>query len=444
MMRIATCTATLLLAAGCLGDLVKPPGQDGGASDGDGGGGRDASDPDASVPSGFDGDLAVRITTMVVDLNDNSYPDLVLLNDPSTAEDRGVLIYFDRQEDFFAAPDQFLAIESLHPLVATTGDFVGGAALDLMVVARSDDDTPYVIVLENTGESSFMMAKMQGFPGRALTAGSVESPTPVFAARTFIQDSAAAVPGLVFGDSDLALYLAPDDWQAVSASDDAVLDVVGTTTMNVALPIPSGENDRNDLLVLDNQGGYWVKNDGSVNGGYQAGPSALPGLWEDFNRAFFVFDREGDGIPDFFTLDRTDLRVGTVSFTAPADLEVDVRQLDPSPEFQDSFGDALFAVDVDGTGGVDLLILDEVEEEGQFGLLAARNLENAGAGIISPSSGRVDVDATHVGDPTRLVAGDFDHDGVVEVWVFDAALESKLCLVGEVYSADMYRFNECD
>lgn len=444
MMRAATCAATLLLATGCLGDLVKPPGQDGGTTGRDGGAGGDASDPDAGTPSGFDGDLAVRITTMVVDLNDNSFPDLVLLNDPATAEDRGVLVYFDRQQDFFAAPDYFVPIESLHPLVATTGDFVGGAALDLMVIARSDDDTPYIVLLENSGESTFSIAKMQGFPGRTLTAGSVASPTPVFAARTFIQDSADAAPGLVFGDSDLALYLAPDDWQAVSASDDAVLDVSGSATMNVALPVPSEENDRNDLLVLDNQGGYWVKNDGSAGGGYQAGPSELPGLWEDFNRAFFVFDREGDGIPDFFTLDRTDLRVGTVSFTAPADLEVDVRQLAPSPEFQDSFGDALFAIDVDGTGGVDLLILDEVEDEGQFELLAARNLENSGAGIIAPSSGRVDVDATHVGDPTRLVAGDFDHDGVVEVWVFDAALESKLCLVGEVYSADMYRFNECD
>lgn len=444
MIRTETCAVMLLLAAGCLGDLVKPPGQDGGASGGDGGGRDGADGPDAGIPSGFDGDLAVRITTMVVDLNDNGFPDLVLLNDPATGEDRGILIYFDRQQDFFAAPDQFVPIDSLHPLVATTGDFIGGAAVDLMVVARSDDDTPYIVLLENSGESELAIAKMQGFPGRTLTAGSVASPTPVFAARTFIQDSAAAVPGLVFGDSDLALYLAPDDWQAVSASDDAMLDVSGTTTMNVALPIPSAENDRNDLLVLDNQGGYWVKNDGSGSGGYQAGPSELPGLWEDFNRAFFVFDREGDGIPDFFTLDRTDLRVGLVSFTAPADLGVDVRQLDPAPAFQDSFGDALFAVDVDGTGGVDLLILDEVEEEGQFGLLAARNLENPGAGMISPSSGRVDVDATHVGDPTRLVAGDFDHDGVVEVWVFDAALASKLCLVGEVYDVDHYRFNECD
>jgi hypothetical protein len=445
MLRAATYAALLLGAAGCLGDLVKPPGNDGGSIGGDGGPGRDA-DPDAGDPDGFDGDLAIRITTMVVDLNGNGFPDLVLLNDPPTPADRGVLVYFDREEGFFAAPDRFLPTDSLHPLVATTGDFVGGAPIDLMVIATSDDDTPYVALFENSGASTFTETTIQGFPGRQLTAGSVTSPTPVFASRVFIRGSTEVVPGLVFGDSDLALYLTPDDWSQVTAADELPLDVGGTTTMNVALPLPSEEDDRNDLLVLDNQGGYWLENDGSEDGGYQAGPSELPGLWLDFNRAFFVFDLGIDAVPDFMTLDRMDLRVGSVSWTAPENLDVDVRQLDPAPDFVDDFGEALFAVDVDGTGGVDLLVLDLdlAGREGQFVLHAARNLENDGAGTITTSSGRIDVDASHSGEPTRLVAGDFDHDGVVEVWLFDAALEGRLCLIGEVYSADNYRFNECE
>ena len=443
MMRAATYAALLLGAAGCLGDLVKPPGNDSGSIGGDGGSGRDG-DPDAGDPDEFDGDLAIRITTMVVDLNGNGFPDLVLLNDPATPADRGVLVYFDREESFFAAPDRFLPTETLHPLVATTGDFAGGAALDLMVICSDEDDTPYVVLFENAGDSTFTTAAMQGFPGRQLSAGSVASPTPVFATRAFIRGSTDVVPGLVFGDSDLAVYLTPDNWATVTASDDALLDVGGSTTMNVALPIPSEEDDRNDLLVLDNQGGYWLQNDGSENGGYQAGPSELPGLWLDFNRAFFVFDFQGDDIPDFLTLDRMDLRIGAVSWTEPASLDVDVRQLDPPPAFQDSYGDALFAADIDGINGMDVLILDEAEREEQFGLHAARNLLDGNEGVIEPTSGRVDADTTHVGDPTRLVAGDFDHDGVVEVWVFDAALESRLCLIGEIYSADNYRFNECE
>jgi len=158
MIRAATFAALLLGAAGCLGDLVKPPGQDGGVD-------RDAGpEPDAGGTGELPGDLAIRITTLVVDLNGNARPDLVLLNDPPTPADRGVLVYFDREQGFFGAPDAFLSTDDLHPLVATTGDFVGGAPLDLMVVANDEDATPYLFLFENGGQSSFSQAASQGRP----------------------------------------------------------------------------------------------------------------------------------------------------------------------------------------------------------------------------------------------------------------------------------------
>lgn len=444
MIRTATCAAMMFCAAGCLGDLVKPPAQDGGTSDGDGGAGRDgAADPDAGDTVAFPGDLAIRITTLVVDLNDNGKPDLVLLNDPAATGDRGVLVFFDRSEGFFDAPDQYLPTNDLHPLVATTGDFVGGAALDLMVVANADDDTPYVVLFEGSGDSTFTQGPQQGFPGRTITAGTVVDSTPVFAARTFLRGSTDFAPALVLGDSDLALTVSPDDWNAVSSTDDVLLDV-GTTTMNFAAGVPSAEPDREDLFVVDNEGGIWLENNGSTEGGYQAGPTDLPG-WPEFNRAFFFFDFQVDGIPDFITLDRTFLDVGRLAWDG--ELTMDVDRLTPEPSFGDSFGDALFAADIDGIPGMDFLILDDVKpgspDDEHFGVHAARNIEIDESGAF-PVSGRVDVDASHLGDPTRLVAGDFDGDGVVEVWVFDPSLTTRMCLVGEVYQTDHYRFNECD
>ncbi len=444
MRRVSTyAAAMLLLGAGCLGDLDKPDAPDGGSIDGSPGG-DGGGDPDAGDTVQLPGDVAIRITTLVADLNGNGAPDLVLLNDPQTVADRGVLVYFDRREDFFAAPDQFLPTDELHPLVAAVGDFVGGAALDLMVVANDDSAAPYVFAFEGSGQSTFSQVVERGFPGRAVSAGSVGDETPVFATRAFVVGSHDQSPGLVFGDSDQALYVSVPDWTMVTASDDVSIDV-GTTTMNVALPIPSAEDDRNDLLVLDNQGGFWLTNNGSVSGGFQTGP-ASSALWENNNRAFFVFDIEGDGIPDFMTLDQMQLHVGALSWAAD-DLTVDVRLMDPAPSFGDSFGDSLFAADIDGEAGMDLLVLDDVKpgspDDEHFGLHVARNIMNVDSDTISTASGDIDVESSFVGDPTRVVAGDFDRDGTVEVWVFDASLELLMCLVGESGAGDSYHFNEC-
>lgn len=436
MIRAATFAALLLGAAGCLGDLVKPPSQDGG-------GDRDAGpEPDAGGTGELPEDLAIRITTLVVDLNGNARPDLVLLNDPPTPADRGVVVYLDREQGFFSAPDAFLSTDDLHPLVATTGDFVGGAPLDLMVVANGDDGTPYLFVFENSGQSSFSQAASQGFPDRQVSAGSVDVPAPVFVTRAFIQGSTQAPPGVFFGDSDQAIYVTVDDWTQLSATDDIDVDVL-TDTMNVALAVPSAELDRNDIVVLDNQGGYLLRNNGSPGGGF-AEPTNGPGLWDDNQRAFFTFDFAADDAPDFITLDdQMDLRVGTVTWTAPDTLDVDVKPLAPAPDFGDDVGDALFVTDIDGISGTDILVLDDVNGEEAFWLHAARNVFVDESAAV-PDSGRIDVDATHIGNPTRLVAGDFDDDGDVEVWVFDPSLDFKSCLVGEIYDSDHYRFNPCE
>jgi hypothetical protein len=432
-MRGLSSTLVVLLLAGCLGDLTKPAGEDGGP-----GGGGD-----------WPGDLDIRITTLVADLNGNASPDLVLLNDPATEEDRGLLVFFDRASGFFEAPDQFLSTDGLHPLVAATDDFSGGAALDLMVVARAEDDSPYLIVFEGSGASSFAMVKTQGFPGSDLTAGSVSVPEPVFAARTYVLGSHDAPAGLVFGDLDDVFYVSiPSDrnWMMVTATDDVAIPS-GSTTMNLALPILSAVDDRNDILLLDNQGAYRWQNDGADPAGFQAG-STFDGLWPDRRRAFFAFDIEADGIPDFMTLELDDLRVAHVSSSGAA-LDIDVRSVSASPVFGDGQGDALFAADVDGGGSIDLLLLDDVKpgspNDERFILMAARNLtDNADGTTIDPESGRIDADDSWVGDPTRLVAGDFDVDGDVDVWVFDQTLGFKQCLEGEVFSGDMYRFKACD
>ncbi len=444
MKRALATTFVLSLLAGCLGDLVKPAGRDGGPDD-DGGAG-DGGSPDAATPGEWPDDLAVRITTLVDKINDNERPDLVLLNDPDTPEDRGVLVLFDRPGGFFDAPDAFLSTQTVHPLVATTGDFLGGAPIDIMVVGQRDtDDAPFVIGFENNGDGTFTRRLLQALPGRAITAGSVESPTPAFAARTYIRDSSAAPPGLVFGDSQDALYLSvPEDWSVVRAGDEVSLDAaVSSETMNVAVPIPSMQADRNDLLVLDNQGAAWLSNTGIVEGGYQLEQN-LNALWDNNNRAVFVFDFDADDILDFMTLDQMKLDVGHVKWSSS--LELDVRHLTPSPSFGDSFGDALFAADIDGVSGMDLLVLDNVAASTTFGIHVARNVEDDADDPIAivPRSGSIDVIATYTGHPTRLVAGDFDGDGTVEVWAFDSSLGFKRCLVARVHGADELALDPCD
>jgi len=212
--------------------------------------------------------------------------------------------------------------------------------------------------------------------------------------------------------------------------------------MNVALAVPSAEPDRNDIVVLDNQGGHLLRNNGSPGGGF-AEPTSVPGLWDDNSRAFFTFDLARDDVPDFITLDQMDLQVGTVTWTAPDMLVVDVKPLTSAPDFGDDFGDALFVTDIDGLAGTDILVLDDVNGEEEFWLHMARNVYVDESAAV-PDSGRVDVDDTHIGNPTRLVAGDFDGNGDVEVWVFDPSLDFKSCLVGEIYDNDHYRFNPCE
>jgi hypothetical protein len=432
MMRIAPCAA-LLLAAGCLGDLVKPPGEDGGM------GGGDAMAPDAGGTVAWPGDLAIR-TSLVADLNNDAYPDLVLLNDPETADDRGVLVFFDRQDGFFAAPDQFLSTAPLHPLVVVTGDFVGGAPLDLVVVASNADDDPYVVVFEGSGESSFAPKAQQGFPELELTAGTVAAPTPVFAAPVYISDTTQL--GLVFGDSDLAVMISPDDWTNLTTSDDVTIDV-GTSTMNAVAGAPSAQENRQDLFVVDNERGYWLQNDGSATGGFGATPTELSPWAAPNQRAFFFFDLEQDFIPDLMTLDQSVLEVGLLSWGAD-ELSMNVYRLDPAPTLGDSYGEALFAADIDGIFGMDLLVLDDIDGDDHFGIDAARNIAVVDADTMTPDTGRVDRDATHIGDPTRLVAGDFDRDGIVEVWVFDPSLALNMCLTGEIYDVDQFRFVACE
>jgi len=430
-MNRALVTCLALLLAGCLGDLVKPPGEDGGPGGGS---------ADAAVPT----DIDIRLATLVVDLDLDDFPDLVLLNDAPIAGERGVRVYFDKESGFLDQPDQVLSTESLHPLVATTGDFVGGGLLDLMVVARDDDDVPYLVLFEQDSQRSFIRAASTGFPDLSIGGGSVSMPEPVFAARTYIRESMAAVPGLVFGDLDMAVTLSITDWSAVSAIDDRPL-ATGSSTMNLAIPVPSAQPDRNDLLVLDKQGGIWLKNAGATPGDFGDAVD-FPQRWAAHPRTFFVFDVQGDETPDFMTLDGSDLHVVQVTWVTD-ELGLTVRLLDPSPALPDGRGDALFATDIDGNAAMDLLILDDVQppaaDASHFGLLAAANVQTVDDGTISPANGRVDADRRHLGDPTRLVAGDFDRDGDVEVWVFDETLDFAMCLRPETYETDKIRFNEC-
>ncbi len=436
-MKRALASCLVVVLAGCLSNLDQPPGEDGG-----GPGGGDGGSPDAIVPT----DTDIRITTLVTDLDleVEAFPDLVLLNDAPMPGERSVQVYFDTPSGFFGEPDQVLSTEMLHPLVAATGDFIGGALHDVMVIARDDDDVPYVILFEQDTARSFVRAASTSFPGRTIGGGTVSMPEPVFAAKTYIQESMEVNPGLVFGDLDMALSISITDWGTVSAADDRPL-VTGSSTMNLAIPVPSAQVDRNDLLVLDNQGGIWLKNDGGVPGDF-GNPTDLTALWPDHQRAFFAFDVMGDDAPDFMTLDGADVSVGEVTWSGDV-LDVTVRQMDQSPLLGDGRGDALFATDMDDIGGMDLLILDDIEppadDTEHFQLLAARNIMPIDTTTISPMSGMFDSDVSHAGSPTRLVAGDFNRDGDVEVWVFDQTLDFKMCLVGEIYQTNKMRFNEC-
>lgn len=433
----ATWPALLLCAAGCLGDLVKPPGLDGGPGDG-GGGPPDARLADAGDTVAWPGDLAVRVTSLVRELNDNPYPDLVLLNDPATAADRGLLVLFDRQDGFFAAPDQFLSTGSLHPLVATAEDVVGDAAPDLIAICIDESMDPYVQVFEGIAGSRFDDSRPpEGFPAFELSAGSVDSPTPVFAAAVRIRGNPRR--DLVFGDLDSAVAVAPDDWDDLGSVEPFSVDV--STSMNAAAAVPSAEAGREDLFLVDNDLAWWLANDGSEAGGFQSGPATFD-AWDSFVRSFFFFDLQPDGVPDVMTLDRDILDVGVLSLDGDTPVMED-GLLDPAPVFADSYGEALFAIDMDGIAGMDLLILDWRAEDSHFGLHAARNVEIAG-GSVEPASRRIDLDESHVGEPTRMVAGDFDHDDTVEVWLFDAGLTAPLCLVGEIYDTDHLRFVECE
>jgi hypothetical protein len=154
----------------------------------------------------------------------------------------------------------------------------------------------------------------------------------------------------------------------------------------------------------------------------------------------------GDDAPDFMTLSGSDLRVVENSWADNLPTLVP-RTMNPSPSLPDGSGDALFATDIDDTGVMDLLILDDVEPPASgsdhFRLLVAGNIAPIDNSTTSPASGRIDVDSSHAGSPTRLVAGDFDGDGTVEVWVFDETLDLRMCLQAEIYQTDKIRFNEC-
>jgi hypothetical protein len=384
---------------------------------------------DAGPTQAFPPDLAIRPGPLTAELNGDVADDLLLLHQGA---DSGVIVMYGKAEGFLAGYDLILETPGAQPVAAFLADVIGGAPLDVMVLAQTDSGGDAVVYVFENLVGSFAEPALRIFAGVGIEGGSATDPMPAFIAAAYVNDTSARAA--VFGDLTDVKYFNPVDWSPSAVASASARDLVSPTppwsNVNHVVPVPSQVAGRADLVVFDNAQAYWFYNDGTPAGGYGGEAPAVVPL-DDVNgrRSYRNGDFDASGVDDVATI-----RDNVLTFMQ---LDVPLRVAVPLSfndgvdgmdlDFVDDQLDDWALVNLDGPPNLELVNVDSAPGSPDYGIRIFGNLQINGTEVIQDMPNLQF--RMFAGRPTRLAVGDFDGSGEKKVLVFDAAFGDRLCFV---------------
>jgi hypothetical protein len=416
--------ALALVAAGCLAKPARPTDDlaDAGPADADTTGTDSGADAGPSCAGGEEpGSLAATWPAgtllghqaQVVRLDDDCRDDAVLFGRLGGSGTHGIFVALGRPTGFLSGYDEVLLTPSnIVPLAIDVADVLGDDHVDIAVLADDADGEAVLLVYEGQGGTSFG-APLSRVATGVFPSGTLAEPHPQYVrvART-----GPGVRGLVYGGLHAMSVLPVTDWTLSGFRAAIPVPLPGTGSglyVQGVVPVPSARADTDDFLVVLQQSARWLEAVGD-------------GTWRDrigvtFGNEqprFAIFaDVDGDGTTDAVGAGPFDLDVVLTTYPGAGDPALDGRVFTPFPDLGDMNPDGLAVRDLGAGPAPELVVLDaEATDPSQSWLRIYDDVAAQGAGAIGPSTRGGDDDyVSTIAVAQRLVVGDFDGDGRVDI-----------------------------
>jgi len=425
---VALRLVALVAAAGCLSKPPRPaedvdaaPGSDGGPS-GDGGPG--------PVEGSFAADAVIGVQHAVARLDGDGRDDLVLLGRLTAAGPDGIFIVLGRDDRFLAGYDEFLPLpESATPYAIEVSDFLGGAALDLLVLARALQGDAAILAYEGHGDGTFAEHPLTGPATTLMLQGTLESPVPtyIFTART-----GGDVRGFVYGSIDDAFTVKLPSWSAIDLHEAVPRRLPLPTGDSGAVQgmtrVPSASDGFDDFLEVRSGDVHWLVADGT--GLWREGP--IVSFGNPARRSVAFADLDGSGTVDAAAIFGHHLDFAMTIYPAGGNPpRIGVRTFSEEPNLADAETEAMYVGDLVGAAAPELLLLDAAPPMPTSGLRLYADLHPSGVDQIVPDYDGDDDDYLRLvsGARNRLLVGDFDGDGAKDIYPLNLApkQEEPIC-----------------
>jgi len=433
MVRRPAIAVLWVLCAGCLSKPERPADDvdatagDAGSADaaaGDAGSSAcDAHRAPAPLAAPFAAGSFVSVQHPVARLDADCRDDLVLIGRNGAGGAHGIFILLGRDQEFLTGYDAFLPIdEDALPLAIQVSDFMGDASVDLLVLARTRAHEGVLLAYPGRGDGTFAAPLTRAAATGFVPTGTLEMPEPVYVLTARV---GGAGRGVVFGGLEKAFTLQVDAWDTEGFRTHIPRGLptrIGSYTQGFAR-VGSAAAGFDDFMAVRDDHVLWLE---SENDGVWSGDLEVP-FARSGRRLVTFADIDGSGTVDAASMVGNSMQLALTTYpSGTADPRVEVPFFSESPDLVDGSPDALAILDLAGDARPEILILDAAKPEEDSGLFVYRDVRLSGdRAMVVPAMLGHDDRKQLPGMQNRMALGDFDGDGGIDLYPFQAGVAGE-------------------